>query len=346
MALVLTSRVALPSLSLLFPLQLAIAVTFSTAMHEAGHAVAAICAGFRLLMFGVWPIMFVRTGTSWRLCWIGARRAGFIVADPIVPTNLPRRLAILVAAGPAASFATGLAAVFLQSIRPMSGFTAQLNLIAFFSLLAAILNLLPSSSRLVVTDGQRLRMLAKADSVADRYCCLLLLMSASRSGVRPRDLNGSLIDRLPGPLDGSPDSWLAQLFRYNWLIDNARLDEADDTLMWLLREPLPPPLKQNLQLQASWFEARFRGSLAAARHWMDASPIRKTSDDNYCCTLARAKAGIAFLEGRWTDAQTAAAEALHHADRIADAGSVKLIRENLIQFESEIATRAAALQSD
>ena len=339
LALLKNSRVALPRLTSVFFLQLAIATTFSTAMHEAGHALAAVCAGFRLRMFGVWPVRLVRSGNAWRVRWIGGRRAGFISVDPVIPNRLPTRLAIVVAAGPAASFATGLAAAYFPATRHLSDwFAAQLNLIAFVSLSSAILNLLPGISRFAVTDGQRLRMLSKGGAASERYCLLLLLGSASFSGVRPRDWNADLVKLLPGPLDGSPDSWMAQLLRYNWLIDRGQVAEAGAVLQSILNDNLPPQLKETLQLQASWFQARFRANLPEARRWMDLSPIRKRREAGYRCTLLRAQAAIAFLEQRWTDAATAAAEALRQRTRLDDAGAAKVISEGIIRLQRDIAS--------
>jgi hypothetical protein len=347
-ALLTSGKIRVPPMSLTsFLGQLIIASLFSTFAHEAGHAIAAVCVGFKISSFAVWPVCLLRTSAGWQIRRMRKLRlAGFITVDPVTPDNLRTKFATTVAAGPLASLVTGMsAALIVASTKTPDSVTTQLSLIAFISLLGTVLVFLPTSRRTCVSDGQRLRMLLQRREASDRFCALLLLGSASRNGVRPRDLNQGLIDLLPGPFDGSLDYWGAQLIRYNWLIDTGRTEDAGITLMSLLNEALPAEIKQSLQLQAAWFEARFRGDLEMARRWMAAAPIDDRPDAGYRCTLARARAAIAFLLGRWDEAEEAAADALRQCDRIVDLGATMVIREGIIKLQTDIASAKQGLRA-
>ena len=320
-------------------LQFIIAASVSVVIHELGHAVAARLAGLRLLMFAVWPVKLVRIEKSWQIQGIGRTRvSGFVAADPVGCNNLSKRVAIFVMGGPAASFLLGAAAAWMAYARPTTDVVAtQATAIAMMSLALAVFNLIPGST----TDGGRLRAIRKGGAESERFCALLLLAAASMSGVRPRDLNTDLVKLLPGPLDGSVDSWTAQLIRYNWLIDHGSVDEAKTVLATVLEEKLPPATKDALQVLAAWLEAYFFKDLAQARCRLAASPVRSDGGEDYQCTLAAARGAVALLEGRWKDAELSTAEALRRCERIADSGAAKVTREALERMQNEIASTSS-----
>lgn len=316
------------------------------ALHEAGHAIVAVQQGFRLLTYAIWPLAFERRAGSWRVRWIGrVRAAGFVAADPVSGENLRRRLMLLVAGGPMASALTAVVAALLALLLRASWphwAVNELELLAFWSGTSLLTGLIPFSSRFATNDGARLWMLWKGNEAADRFGCMLLLSSASRSGVRPRELNGEIIARLPGPADGSIDWITASLFRYNWFVDTDRLPEAHAALISILERDLPPAAREILLLQAASFEARFHHDLEAAQRWMKAAKISGRRDDGYRTTLLRAQAGIAFLEGKFDEAEKLAHESLRHCARLDDRGAMIVIRERTEELLAEIAAARAA----
>jgi hypothetical protein len=317
-------------------LLLPVALFISVALHEGGHAIAAVAGGFELRAFAVWPVKWVRQGLTWQLRWMGkSGLAGFVYASPIRVDNLRKRLIWKIAAGPAASLITGIAAitaVFLATPAYPHWLLSELKGIGFWSLIAMI----PVKSKYAAADGSRLRILLRGGVAAERYTWLVVLAGESHSGLRSREMNPDVIRLLPGPLDGSLDSFGAQLLQYNWLIDTGRRQEAGEVLASVLQQDLPPQVRENLQLQMAWFQARFCGNLAAARHWMQASPVRSKKDEAYQCTLLRARAGIAFLVQRWDEAEGAAREALRHCDRLTDAGIALTIRDGILNLLDDI----------
>jgi hypothetical protein len=178
-------------------------------------------------------------------------------------------------------------------------------------------------------------MLFRRGEEANRFCVLALLTTSLLSALRPREWRRDLVDRLPGPLDGSPDAILAQTIRYNFLLDSGRIDEADKVLEWLVAQRLTGEARAIWLLQAPWFQAKFRGDLPAAHQWMDVAPTWVKTHSGRCA-LWKARAAIALLEQRWTDAQTAAEQALEACDEMTDTGITRIIREELNELVQEI----------
>ncbi len=251
---------------------------------------------------------------------------------------------VLVAGGPVATAITAAATgicIFLFRDRWPHWIVDELTLIALWSCCSVVAGLVPYSGKFCVNDAARLRMLRKANAASDRFCCLMLLGAASRAGMRPRDMNRELIDRLPGPDDGSIDWVVACVLRYNALIDSGQKQAAREQLLRLLEHDLPPGIREILQLQAAIVEARFGDGTAAARKWFDVATVSKRRDDVYQNALLRAQAAIAFAESRWDDAESAARKSLEKCGRIPDPGAVITIREHTEELLAEIAEARA-----
>jgi hypothetical protein len=273
------------------------------------------------------------------------RCLGFVAADPVHASDLRRRMIGFVAGGPVATAITAvLATLMLLGVRGAWPKWAEdeITLIAYLAGSTFLLGLIPYSGKLMTSDAARLRMLWKDGPESLRFCSLMLLINASRSGVRPRELNPELVATLPGPADGSMDWLTAELFYYNVLIDNGRVQDAHSVLMRILDADLHPQVRGIVQLQAVWFEAKFNHDLAAARARMAKVAASQRKDDGYLNTLLRARAGIALLERRLDDAETLAHQSLRHCDKIEELGAVTLIREKTEELLAEIAAARAS----
>jgi hypothetical protein len=140
--------------------------------------------------------------------------------------------------------------------------------------------------------------------------------------------------QLPGPVDGSADSRVALMFRFNWLLDRGVIEEASEVLAKIVQLELPDTYRAAWWLEAAWFEARFRNDAIAARRWMEAVPSRyKTGVER--CSVYKAEAAVALLEERWDDFATALGRALHTCDKIADLGIANATREDLHKLEAK-----------
>jgi hypothetical protein len=331
--------VTLPSPSIGFLARAAMAFVLSVAAHEAGHLTGGALAGFKPLIIAVWPIKLQWEASSWRVRWFhGSKLAGFVSMDPRGASDLRKRMFFMVAAGPLGSGLTGMVAAGLAVlIQPVwsAWIIQELNLVAFWSFLTAVIGFLPIPNRYSVNDGMRLLKLLRGGVEADRYFTLVVLSTSLLSASRPREWRRDLVDRLPGPLDGSPDAILAQAIRYNFLLDSGDLEEAGQALEWLAGQRLTGEARAIWLLEAPWFQAKFRGDLPAARQWMEIAPTVVKSHDGRCA-LWKARAAIAFLEQRWTDAQMSAEQALEACDQMTDTGITRIIREELKELVQEI----------
>jgi hypothetical protein len=321
-----------------FLLQLLVALFVYVSCHEAGHALAAVHQGFRILTFSVWPLAWQLRAGKWHVKFVGVPRAlGYVAAVPADATNLRHRMLVYVAGGPVASLITAVLAGTAIQVASRPWLVDELKVIAYLATASFLAGLFPYRGKLFFNDAARFWMLWNGKAEAERFSCLLLLSSASRNGVRPRDLNPELVDRLSGgPADGTVD-WLGSaLIRYNVLIDSGRVDDAYNALQQILNADLDARVREILNLQAAWLEARFRRDLEAACAWMKLTPGRGRPDDGYQNTLARAKAAIAFLEHRYEDAEAAARLSLRHLAKIDDLGAATVIRERTEELLAEI----------
>ncbi len=317
--------VQLPKLTPGHLVQFAVALWISIAFHEAGHALGGVWAGFRLLVFAVKPFKLYRKRGGWRLGWLEKTKlSGFVAGVPDGTSRLRERTITYVVAGPVASLLAGGAALALATATRRSlpeWSNTQLNMIGACSLFLGLLNSIPRANWQFVTDGQRLRILLRRGAESERYCTILLLVTASHGGLRPREWDINLMARLSGPTDGSPDGRAAQALLYNWLIDSRRIDEAEAALRQVLSQKLPVETAGIWYLEAAWFEAKCRGDLEAASRWLEAGLSAKSRGASYRCGLAKAKAAISVLEKDWPAAQAAALETLRQCELLNDAGT-------------------------
>jgi hypothetical protein len=219
--------------------------------------------------------------------------------------------------------------------------STQLSMIAACSLFFGFVNSIPRANRQFVTDGQRLRILLRDGPESERYCTILLIAAASHGGLRPREWDANLVERLSVPLDGSPDSRVAQAIRYNWLVDSRRIGEAEIALQQVLSPDMPDEAAAIWYLEAAWFEAKYKGDLASARRWLETTMRANTRNASYRCALAKAKVAISALEQDWPAAQAAALETFRACALLNDAGTAIAIGDAV----GEIMERAPRLES-
>ncbi len=336
--------VPIPELSLGFVLRLAIAFLLSVGVHEAGHVIGGALAGFRILAVAIKPVRVYRSDMGWRLGWMRRTNLiGFYVPDPVSADNLEKRMYFMVAAGPATSALASVACVISANLADFPPWMiSQLNLLALWSLFFAAVSLLPSRKRggqIGMSDGQRLRILLRGGEDAVRFCSLALLGAASMGGVRPRDWNPKLIERLGSLGDESHDGISAQSYRYTWLLDTGQTEQASEALSWIMARTLPEEVRPIFWLEAGWFQAKFRNDPVAARRWMESVQRRRNTPEEEC-SYWKFEATLALVEKRWADADEAARKGLRQCPRLANAGVAAAIRG---EFERVLEETAVAM---
>jgi hypothetical protein len=139
-------------------------VTYALALaaHEAGHALAATVAGWPVRFLHAGPLTLTRHRGGWRLGW--DRRlwgeGGLVQTDP--GPGRRWRVALFVAAGPAANLALAAAAVPLIAPVLPPLLRCWGGLFAVHSLVLGTLSLVPHQMRRVDSDGLALWRLLTA----------------------------------------------------------------------------------------------------------------------------------------------------------------------------------------
>lgn len=330
-----SERYRLSFSALLLP-ALFVGYLFSIFIHEAGHLLIALFVNFRVLSFAVWPAQLNFDQSAWRWSWLARKGPkGFIAITPIGTERLRSRLFFVTAAGPVASALLVVVCWFVLAQMDLPRWAAeQILLISLCSLVFAVAGLIPIRTQTVISDGARLAMLLRGSADWERMSAQQMTVAAAVSGIRPRDWNPDLIEMGLGPEDGTLEARTGRALRYSYLIDQGRIDEAEQELVWLLHEPCPDAAVTTWQLQVVWFAAAFQGDPATARKWFDQPTPHKANP----CERLMAEAALAFVEQRRSDSTRLTAEAIRACEQITDRGSAQAIHEKLLALENSLRT--------
>lgn len=246
------------------------------AWHELGHVVGGALAGFRFVLFVAGPIRVVRE-LSGRLTWGLNRDLGLVggvaASVPLDDRDLTRRLAIVYAAGPAASLLLGGVAGLWLARTPdalADGAGWIVSPAGLASALIGVVTLIPMPVGVFKSDGYRLRMLLRDGPEAAQLKDAILLTAASLRGTRAKDWDPALVRRVLDPAAAQAGvAGLAHQHAYD------RGDHAE-AAVWLPRmladvSQLPRTLRPSGYLAAAIHCARLQGDVAEARKWLKAA---------------------------------------------------------------------------
>jgi hypothetical protein len=190
--------------ALLFGLSL-IGIFVATLIHELGHAIAALLAGWRIIVFAVQPfaIHFPNSNLAIPGKKQFAGRLGYVAAVPASPETLTvTRWMIFVAGGPAGSFCfaaylAAMAWIFSSAASQSPELRFLTALCAGFALQSActgITTLLPRQAPSFTTDGWKLRRAwSKPENLPERNV-LPWLLALRKYRIRPRDIPQWMVD--------------------------------------------------------------------------------------------------------------------------------------------------------
>lgn len=290
----------------------------ATACHEAGHLLGAMLAGFRFLSYAVGPVWITATRGGirfrWDRHWALMEYGGLAASAPrdasVTGPALRRKLAMVLAGGPAASL---LFWVLLNAMHEMirgRGFLLSADLVmltALVSLATGLINAVPFVWRGWKTDGARLLMLLRGGGAAERWCANTVLDSLARAGQRPRDWPDRWIERAISPLDGSLDDAAGCLMAYAAYLDRGEVERAGSFLSraFAMKEKLPSLMRTGILLELAFFEARHRAN-SEARKWLDQAGESMLFE----AARLRSEAAVLLLEGNPQEARQKAEKAL------------------------------------
>ena len=194
-------------------LALAIAMLWlQVLVHEAGHAVAGVLVGRRLVAAGIGPLRLERGVGGWMVRWGGNVRglSGFaVLLPPDRATQSRRDVATFILGGPLANLLCAAVALLVLALAPPLGVTASVALAGtvFGGGLLGLINLVPWQNQGWHTDGYNLRELWRDTPAWRMSCAQACVVAMSMAGVRPRDWPA---DQLTVP-DGVPTQMAATM---------------------------------------------------------------------------------------------------------------------------------------
>jgi hypothetical protein len=289
-------------------------------LHEVGHLIGGRLAGFRFAFFVVGPLRFTRGPRGIQIRWTRMPESvlGLAVSLPTDDRDLRRRLAVMLAGGPAANLIAALFAFALDvGLGPHPVDRAWLGLVlstvGAWSLFHFLISIVPSGKRGVLTDGAKLLSLLRGGPEAERHCAIAALTGSSLGGTRPRDWQPELLKVATSLPDGSASDATAALLAYRWALDRGDVERAGEFLDRALagRQKLPAISRPALFLEAAYFTARHSGDAIAARAFLAQGKGGAIIEP---CTRLRAEAAVLLAEGDRIAAQQRATEAFAAID--------------------------------
>jgi hypothetical protein len=238
------------------------------AVHEIGHVLGGLCAGFRFDSLRIGPLM-INPGLRFSRypgwdAWLG----GAAQMIPVSSDKLASRALVLVCAGPAVSILAGCAVLLL----PTKGLAVWL--FAFASVIGGLADLVPWQSPIAVSDGARIWMLLKRRAQGERWLALLRLGADVADGVPPESLPADYLSKAIAVCDHSTDTVIAHAIAYSAAFYQHRDVEAGQMLETCLRfsSAVAPAVRAALMSDAAVFQARKRKRPDLAEQWLVEMP--------------------------------------------------------------------------
>lgn len=313
-------------------------------VHEAGHALTGKLQGMRVRAFVVGPFQWrIREG-RWRF---QLRLADFLAtggSTAVVPTDphQPRNHEIrMIAGGPAASLGGGLVALAFLLTAPGHAWQDEWRLLALFvtfSLLAAVVNLVPFRTRTSYSDGAQLGQLLSGGPWGDYHHALGIVGSSLVTPLRPRDFDIAAMQRAAEIIREGVRGTHLRLLEYCYYLDHGQLreatlavNEAEEKAQEVLGA-LPVELYSDFVFAKAFVQRDADGT----RTWWArlAEKIPSEADANADQWLARAAA--LWMDGKMAEAKQAWERGYAVAERLPDAGAYDFDRDKYAMLRREL----------
>jgi hypothetical protein len=273
------------------------AVLAAILLHEAGHLLASLLLGFRILGGSIGPFQIQMIPGDSKISW--SWKTAFTGSISAVPRGMHywrQSMMTVISAGPALTLISGLMAA---SYRPSSHLSTVLQVyFVQVSALLFVLGLIPNGRHARRYNDARLLLdLLSHSPGADELELKVRLKQLVLSGERPQDYPRELIIRLAA-FRGRPDgeALFAQAL-VQWSIDSGELELADawDRRSLALAEQCAPPVKNSALASSACFDVIFRQDYESAR-----TKFAQVDCDSLfpSCLAHRARAARLIASGR------------------------------------------------
>jgi hypothetical protein len=250
----------------LLAVALAVVLTFyaAVAVHEVGHVLAGVAAGFRFNSFRVGVIHINAPFRLSRYRGGQARAVGLASLFPGTTDRLAARTLVMLLAGPLSNLVTGVGVLLLPFHKGvlMGGF-------AGWSIVLGAANLLPFERKSVVSDGKRILMLIAHPPQGERWLAIMTLGDELRRGVEPESMTPTFLAKAIAVQDNSPDTVTAYGLAYAAAFYREDEGEAARLLEVCLAHAgaATPAAREALASDAAVFLSRL-GKLDLAEAWL------------------------------------------------------------------------------
>ncbi|MGA8108662.1 MAG: M50 family metallopeptidase [Acidobacteriaceae bacterium] len=311
-------------------------------LHESGHALTGKALGMRLRGFIVGPFQWrVREG-RWAFRF---RLADFLAtggSTAVVPTDphqSRQREIWMIAAGPAASWLGGLAALAALLTAPGHAWAGAWRLLALFttfSLSAAVVNLLPFRTRSSYSDGAQIYQLLSGGPWGDYHRLLATVGSSTVIPLRPRDFDIDAMERAAAVLKQGLRAAHLRLLEFCSYLDRGQLREASHALNEAETVALASPSEIPLEFCSDFVfgKAFVQRDPEGARAWWARLEAKKPTRFNADYWLARASS--LWMEGKMTEAKEAWEKGNAAAQRLPAAGAYEAARDKFAMLRREL----------
>jgi len=243
-------------------------------VHELGHLLGGFSRGMKFLLFIVGPFQWMQTpdGIRFSLVFNLGGFAGMAAAMPNPDKQFAPQLKRLMAGGPVASLilaAVGLLAGFFLEGKP----AVYLCFTGGFSFLIFLLTAIPFRAGGFMSDGMQFIEIMRGGRAVEERQSIITLMHQSMAGIRPRDLDQALVERILGYESLDPmRQVIARYYAYISAFDRGEFERARQYIEWIADhiEQYPQGFRQSMTLEICLHHA-LHGRLEEARHWMHRS---------------------------------------------------------------------------
>jgi hypothetical protein len=313
------------------------ALLVALATHEAGHFLAAWAAGFRQAA-NPDESAAGKFAASRKLYSCEGLRLGKLSLAPRKLDHLARRLLVVAIAGPLASLTlTLLLEAFAQVANPGRLAVFSLHVLAGFSFLVGVAELLPDAGKGNFSDGERVLMLLKNDAAAERWVFVLQAQMALARGEHPRTWDEAALVKAAAFDDESRDAVTARWLGYLWAAEQQDITAATKYLEESLAAPAAAParLRDRLFVEAAVFQGWFREDSAKARSWASKISSRKLAP----WQKLRLETALLWSEGRLFDAWEKLGDYCHLLRTVPASPARDLAEQSAAEWKAQMESR-------
>ena len=333
-------------------LLLILAASFiATAVHELGHAIAALAVEMKIRQLVLGPFSWrVRNG-KWQCRFSPAgvlSVGGAVGTTPMRMDDYRWRMIAVVAAGPLASLCLGVLALWATldaAGSPWEHYWRLFSYLSTFSALGFVMNLIPTLPGSSYSDGARIYQLLAGGPASQVEHAFAMISSTAVSPLRPGNLDMHLIQRALGFCKTGERALVLRVNAFQCFLDSGQITQALEVLAdaegvyAASSGAIPGELKAMVHRAFTFANAFVRRDAGAARSWWDRTTGKRT--ESFTVDDWKAYCSLMWIENRPAEARDAWERGNALAQRCPAAGAYDYDRDCFARLRMELEAVAA-----